>query len=110
MALEARSPANLQFGTLEVELRSGELRKKGVRIKLQDQPFQVLKLLLQRSGELVTRVELRTQIWPDVDHGVGKAGAGKDGPRNLPSFHHVIRSMAAQRRPHRNFPHVVGIE
>jgi DNA-binding winged helix-turn-helix (wHTH) protein len=54
----------LRFGTFEVDLRSGELRKQGVRVKLQDQPFQVLRLLLQRAGELVTREELRAQIWP----------------------------------------------
>jgi DNA-binding response OmpR family regulator len=54
----------LRFGTLEVDLRSGEPRKQGVRVKLQDQPFQVLRLLLQHAGELVTREELRAQIWP----------------------------------------------
>jgi DNA-binding winged helix-turn-helix (wHTH) protein/tetratricopeptide (TPR) repeat protein len=94
MALEARSPGILRFGTLEVELRSGELRKKGVRIKLQDQPFQVLKLLLQRSGELVTREELRTQIWSadtfvDFDNGLNTSinklrealGDSADSPR-----------------------------
>src|SRR6266851_10109670 len=64
MALEARSPAILRFGVFEVELRSGELRKQGVRIKLQDQPFQVLIVLLQRPGEVVTREELRNQNWP----------------------------------------------
>jgi len=64
MALEARSPAILRFGVFEVELRSGELRKQGVRIKLQEQPFQVLTVLLQRPGEVVTREELRNQNWP----------------------------------------------
>jgi TolB-like protein/DNA-binding winged helix-turn-helix (wHTH) protein/Tfp pilus assembly protein PilF len=64
MALEARSPAILRFGVFEVELRSGELRKQGVRIKLQEQPFHVLTVLLQRPGEVVTREELRNQNWP----------------------------------------------
>jgi len=64
MALEARSPAILRFGVFEVELRSGELRKQGARIKLQEQPFQVLTVLLQRPGEVVTREELRNQNWP----------------------------------------------
>src|SRR6266852_3233055 len=65
MTLEARSPAILRFGTFEVDARSGELRKQGVRIKLQDQPFHVLTALLRQPGEVVTRDELRAQIWPD---------------------------------------------
>jgi TolB-like protein/DNA-binding winged helix-turn-helix (wHTH) protein/Tfp pilus assembly protein PilF len=94
MALEAKSPGTLRFGIYEVVLRSGELRKKGVRIKLQDQPFQVLKLLLERSGELVTREELRIQIWPadtfvDFDNGLNTCinklrealGDSADSPR-----------------------------
>src|ERR1700741_4054288 len=64
MAREAQSPAILQFGVFEVDLRAGELRKQGKRIKLQDQPFQVLAVLLQRPGEVVTREELRSQNWP----------------------------------------------
>jgi hypothetical protein len=54
MVLEVQSCGILRFGVFEADLRSGELRKQGVRIKLQDQSFQVLRLLLQRSGELVT--------------------------------------------------------
>jgi DNA-binding winged helix-turn-helix (wHTH) protein/tetratricopeptide (TPR) repeat protein len=53
----------LRFGTFEVDLRAGELRKQGVKIKLQEQPFQILTVLLQRPGELVSRDELRSQIW-----------------------------------------------
>ena len=64
MALETQSPAVLRFGTFEVDVRTGEVRKQGVRIKLQEQPFHVLTVLLQRSGEVVTREELRSQIWP----------------------------------------------
>src|SRR6266478_4769289 len=65
MTLEARSPAILRFGLFEVDVRAGELRKQGVRIKLQDQPFHVLTALLRQPGEVVTRDELRAQIWPD---------------------------------------------
>ena len=65
MALEARAREILRFGTFEVDLRAGELRKQGKRVKLQDQPFQVLSALLQRSGDVVTREELRSQIWPE---------------------------------------------
>src|SRR5216684_2220163 len=63
MALEVRSPI-LRFGVFEVDVRAGELRKQGVRIKLQEQPFHVLTVLLQRPGEVVTREELRSQNWP----------------------------------------------
>lgn len=65
MALETRSPEILRFGTFEVDLRARELRKQGKRIRLQDQPFQVLAVLLQRPGDVVTREELRSQIWPE---------------------------------------------
>jgi DNA-binding winged helix-turn-helix (wHTH) protein/tetratricopeptide (TPR) repeat protein len=64
MALETRSPAILRFGVFEVDVRSGELRKQGVRIKLQEQPFRVLTVLLQRPDEVVTREELRSENWP----------------------------------------------
>ena len=62
MALETPSPRIVRFETFEVDLRSGEVRKHGKRIKLQDQPFQVLVALLQQPGEVVTREELRSQI------------------------------------------------
>src|SRR6266446_1996777 len=54
----------LRFGAFEVHLRSGELRKQGARIKLQEQPFRVLNVLLHHPGEVVTREELRASIWP----------------------------------------------
>src|SRR5438552_1221873 len=63
MPLETRSPFLLRFGTFEVDVYAGELRKQGVRIKLQEQPFRVLTLLLQRPGEVVTREELRSSTW-----------------------------------------------
>jgi len=65
MALETWSPTILRFGTFEVDLRAGELRKQGVKIKVQEQPFQVLAALLQRPEEVVSREELRKQIWPE---------------------------------------------
>jgi len=64
MALETRNYGVVQFGTFQVDLRSGEVRKQGVKIKLQEQPFRVLTVLLQRPGEVVTREELRNQNWP----------------------------------------------
>lgn len=54
----------VRFAVFEMDLRAGELRKQGVRISLQDQPFQVLALLVQRAGEVVTREELRKKLWP----------------------------------------------
>ena len=65
MAFETRTPSIARFGTFEVDLRAGELRKQGKRLKLQEQPFQVLVALLQRPGDVVTREELRSQIWPE---------------------------------------------
>jgi len=68
----------VRFGVFEVDLRVGELRKKGIKVKLQDQPFQILQVLLERSGEVVTREELRGRIWPadtfvDFDQGLNNA-------------------------------------
>ena len=67
----------LRFGVFEVDLRAGELTKRGLRIRLQEQPFQVLAMLLEKPGELVTREELREKIWGqtvvDFDHGLNKA-------------------------------------
>lgn len=65
MALERSSPAIIRFGPFEVDVRARELRKNGARIKLQEQPFHVLTVLLQHSGEVVTRDELRQRIWAD---------------------------------------------
>jgi TolB-like protein/DNA-binding winged helix-turn-helix (wHTH) protein len=66
------------FGPFDADFRSGELRKHGVRLKLQDQPFQVLALLLEHPGDVVTREELRQRLWPadtfvDFDTGLNSA-------------------------------------
>lgn len=58
----------LRFGDFDVDLRSGELRRNGVKIKIQDQPFQILASLLERPGDLVTREELRKRLWPEGIH------------------------------------------
>jgi cholera toxin transcriptional activator len=68
----------VRFGVFEVDLRVSELRKKGIRIKLQDQPFLLLVTLLKQRGEIITREELRRTLWPDgtfidFDHGLGSA-------------------------------------
>ena len=59
------SPRSIRFGDFEVNIAAGELRKNGTKIKLQDQPFRVLTALLARPDEVVTREELRTELWPD---------------------------------------------
>lgn len=59
----------VQFGIYEVDLEEGEVRKGGVRIKVQQQPFKVLQVLLERPGELVTREQLHHRIWPDASFG-----------------------------------------
>src|SRR5215467_10271450 len=72
---EMSSPAErVRFGAFEVDLEAGEVRKHGLKIKLQDQPFQILALLLERPGHLVTRDEIRQQLWAAdtfVDFDVG---------------------------------------
>jgi len=67
MAPETQPPLILRFGVFEADLRAGELRKQGKRIKIQEQPLHVLTVLLQRPGEVVTREELRNHNWsPDT--------------------------------------------
>ncbi|HEY1272169.1 MAG TPA: winged helix-turn-helix domain-containing protein [Terriglobales bacterium] len=68
----------IRFAEFELDSRAGELRKQGTRVKLQDQPFQILQILLQCPGQVVTREELRQKIWPsdtfvDFDHGLYNA-------------------------------------
>jgi TolB-like protein/DNA-binding winged helix-turn-helix (wHTH) protein/tetratricopeptide (TPR) repeat protein len=72
------SQAIVRFGDFEVDPRSGELRKRGLPIKLQLQPFRVLQALLEHAGEVVSREELQKTIWPedtfvDFDHGLNNA-------------------------------------
>ena len=69
---------SFRFSVFEADLRTGELRKSGVRVKLQDQPFQILTMLLENPGELVTREDLRQRLWPsdtfvDFDHSLNSA-------------------------------------
>src|SRR5215469_575357 len=63
MAPHATNPRIVQFGLFELDLDAGELRKSGIRIKLQEQPFQILALLLERPGAIVTREELQKKLW-----------------------------------------------
>src|SRR5215471_5713570 len=67
-----------RFGVFELDLREGELRRNGIRVKLQEQPFQVLAELVERPGQVVTREDLRNRLWPadtyvDFDHSLNAA-------------------------------------
>ena len=67
-----------RFGVFQLDVQAGELRKNGVKLKLQDQPFKVLCLLLEHPGEVVSREEIRKRLWPadtfvDFDHGLNAA-------------------------------------
>jgi TolB-like protein/DNA-binding winged helix-turn-helix (wHTH) protein/Flp pilus assembly protein TadD len=71
-------PQKVRFGRFALDMQTGEIHRNGVRIRLPDQPFRVLTLLLERSGEIVTRDDLRLKLWPadtfvDFDHGLNNA-------------------------------------
>src|SRR5260370_6410984 len=68
----------IRFGIFEVDSQSGELRRSGLKIKLQEQPFQVLMMLLERAGKVVTRGQLQKRLWPadtfvEFDRGLNRA-------------------------------------
>jgi DNA-binding winged helix-turn-helix (wHTH) protein len=74
----ARSSSRYRFGTFEADAATGELRKQGLHVKLNTQPFEVLLMLLARPGELLTREEISRELWPDgtfvdYEHGVNSA-------------------------------------
>src|SRR6202163_4964306 len=89
----------IRFGVFEVDQRAGELRRNGARVKLQEQPFQILALLLERPGEVVTREELQGRLWPadtfvDFDHSLNAdvrrlrdaLGDSAENPRFVETF------------------------
>jgi DNA-binding winged helix-turn-helix (wHTH) protein len=78
MAVPQNNQRVVRFGVFELDLSAGELRKSGLKLRLQGQPYQVLVLLLQRAGEVVTREELQQTLWPsdtfvDFDHSLNTA-------------------------------------
>jgi Tol biopolymer transport system component/DNA-binding winged helix-turn-helix (wHTH) protein len=78
VADQPRSHSKIRFGLFEADLASGELRKSGIRIRIQAQPFRVLSFLLERPGEVVTREEIQQRLWGndtivDFDHSLGSA-------------------------------------
>ena len=78
METTSSQPKILRFGLFEADLERRELRKGGVRLKLRDQSFQILALLLERAGEVVSREEIRQKLWPgntfvEFDNGLNVA-------------------------------------
>src|SRR6266851_4396431 len=73
-----RSARRIRFGFFEVDANTGELRREGIKVRLQEQTLQILQILLEHPGEVVTREELRKRVWPtdtfvDFDHGINNA-------------------------------------
>src|SRR6202163_94402 len=64
-----RPTSVVRFGTYEVSLQSGEVRKAGLKIRVQQQPMKLLQILLEHPGEVVTREELRSRVWPNESFG-----------------------------------------
>jgi len=112
--------STIRFGVFDLDVRAGELRKLGVKIKLQGQPFQILRILLERAGEVVTREELQKEIWPadtfvDFDHGLYNAikklrevlGDTADTPRFIETIpkrgYRFIAPITSEVTSHRNW-------
>ena len=106
-----RHTSVVRFGTYEISLDSGELRKAGVRIRVQQQPLRLLEILLEHPGEVVTREELRSRIWPnesfgDFDQAVNVAiaklrvalGDSADNPRYIETL------------PRRGYRFIAGVD
>jgi TolB-like protein/DNA-binding winged helix-turn-helix (wHTH) protein/Tfp pilus assembly protein PilF len=117
-----RHTSVVQFGTYEIALQSGELRKAGVRIRVQQQPLKLLEVLLEHPGEVVTREELRSRIWPnesfgDFDQAVnvaiaklrGALGDSADNPRYIETLprrgYRFIAEVAVVNRPTNRLEH-----
>jgi DNA-binding winged helix-turn-helix (wHTH) protein len=119
----------LRFGVFELDRQNRELRKQGRRIRLQEQPFQVLAYLLERAGQAVTRDELRERLWPasvyvDFDHGLNNAiarlrealGDTATAPQYIETLprlgyrfiHPVVNPQAAAGTPVRDNPIAAG--
>jgi len=101
----------LKFDSFELDLRSGELRKHGVKLRLQGQPLQLLAILLQSPGNLVTREELRSQLWPadtfvDFDHSLHNAvGRIREALSDSPEIPRFIETL-----PRRGYRFIATVE
>ena len=88
----------LRFGPFELDVRAGELRKHGIRLRLREQPCQILLMLLEHPGEVVLRDEIRLRLWPnntivEFDHGINAA---------IQKLRDVLGESADQAALHRN--------
>jgi TolB-like protein/DNA-binding winged helix-turn-helix (wHTH) protein len=120
----------LRFGVFEIDLLTGQLRKNGLRLRIQEQPFQILALLAERQGGAVTREEIRQKLWPtstfgDFNHGLNNAvnrlrevlGDSAESPRfveTLPRRGYrlivpVVWDQASQIKPHPSEPAEVAV-
>jgi TolB-like protein/DNA-binding winged helix-turn-helix (wHTH) protein/Flp pilus assembly protein TadD len=97
-----RSAQIVRFGSFEVDFRAAELRKNGLRVRLQEQPFRILQLLLERPGQIVTREEVRKRLWPadvfvafdqSLNNAIKKLRAALGDPAENPRF---IETVARQ--------------
>src|SRR5882724_8270589 len=104
----------VQFAVFEVDLAAGELRKNGARLRLQEQPFQVLAVLLESAGRVVTRDDLRQKIWPadtfvDFDHSLNTAvNKIREALGDSASSPRFVETLA--RRAYRFIAPVNGVE
>src|ERR1700751_2362618 len=78
MSTAAKAGSRVHFGLFEADLKTGELYRSGIRVRLQAQPFRVLTILLQNAGEVVSREDLQEQLWGkntvvDFEHSLGTA-------------------------------------
>src|SRR5215472_12441996 len=108
MAPQSQLPQFIRFDVFAVDVRAGELRRNGAKLKLQEQPFQVLCALLEHPGELVTREELRSRLWPadtfvDFDHGLNAAirrlREALGDSAEIPRFVETVARFANSVRP-----------
>src|SRR5246127_3254775 len=116
--MQTTSPSSelFQFGLFQLDLKTGELRRAGVRVRLQEQPFRVLALLVERAGQVVTREDLRQRVWArnvyvDFDQGVNNAikkarealGDSADSPRFIETVerrgYRFVAPVSAVPRP-----------
>lgn len=105
----ARACSNVRFGSFKLDLRAAELRKNGHKIRLQEQPFQILLELLRRPGEVVSREEIRKKLWADdtvveFDHSINAAvkrlRASLQGSAEKPHYIETLtrRAIGSSRR------------
>jgi len=118
MAETQSRPRLVHFGAFEADVQTGELRKDGVRLKFGGQPFQVLAILHERPGEVVTREELQQRLWPDtfvdVERNLNSAvnkirevlGDSAETPRFVETLprrgYGIVRGATSDGRPYRD--------